>query len=299
VTGNRGASGPQGATGAQGATGTKNNVTGNRGASGPQGAAGVQGSTGTLLIGTRGANGPQGAAGQQGSRGNINKTTGTRGAQGPQGAAGAQGSRGTLLIGTRGANGPQGASGAQGSTGTKSTVTGNRGASGPQGAQGPQGSAGLQGSTGTAGVVGASGTLVNLQKSSSKGYLVGKNSESDGWNGTFYVSSAYAQNGVLYEGSDERWKNILGDISIDFEQVREIPKKYYQWKDKNMGEDTQIGTTAQGLAKVFPELVNTDENGYMSVAYDRLSIIALAAIDKLVEENENLKAEIEKIKEMI
>ena len=33
----------------------------------------------------------------------------------------------------------------------------------------------------------------------------------------------------------------------------------------------------------------------MSVAYDRLAIIALAAIDKLVEENEALKNRVEKL----
>lgn len=42
-----------------------------------------------------------------------------------------------------------------------------------------------------------------------------------------------------------------------------------------------------------------DDNGYMSVAYDRLAIIALAAIDKLVEENATLRTDIEKIKSQL
>ena len=46
---------------------------------------------------------------------------------------------------------------------------------------------------------------------------------------------------------------------------------------------------------MFPEIVSVGEDGFMSVAYDRLSIIALAAIDKLVEENEDLKSRIEKL----
>ena len=134
---------------------------------------------------------------------------------------------------------------------------------------------------------------------SSTGYILGKSASDGGWNGTIYVSNAYFKSGILYQGSDERWKNILGDVSIDFEKVKGIPKKYYQWKDKSMGEGTQIGTIAQKIAEIFPELVSTDENGFMSVAYDRLSIIALAAIDKLAEENNILKSEIEKIKEKI
>ena len=45
--------------------------------------------------------------------------------------------------------------------------------------------------------------------------------------------------------------------------------------------------------KYYPEIVNTDENGFMSVSYEKLSIVALAAIDKL---NERIK-ELENIRE--
>ena len=112
---------------------------------------------------------------------------------------------------------------------------------------------------------------------------------------TIYVSTAYFQSGVLYQGSDERWKNFVGDVSADFDKIKNIPKKYYKWKSEGENGEIQIGTSAQKLFEQFPELVDVDENGFMSVSYDRLSIIALAAIDKLVEENENLKDRIEKL----
>lgn len=49
-----------------------------------------------------------------------------------------------------------------------------------------------------------------------------------------------------------------------------------------MGEDLQIGTSAQELAKIYPECVHYDEtNDRYSVNYQKLSIVALAAIDKL------------------
>lgn len=82
--------------------------------------------------------------------------------------------------------------------------------------------------------------------------------------------------------SDNRLKDFVSDIHVDFESLKQIPKKYYYWKDKSMGEDLQLGTSAQELAKVYPECVHYDEtNDRYSVNYQKLSIVALAAIDKL------------------
>jgi cell division protein FtsB len=60
----------------------------------------------------------------------------------------------------------------------------------------------------------------------------------------------------------------------------------------------RIGTGAQSLQKIYPELV-TENDGILTVAYDKLSIIALAAIDKLHEENQELKERIEKLEQLV
>jgi hypothetical protein len=102
------------------------------------------------------------------------------------------------------------------------------------------------------------------------------------------VSSAYFANGVLYEGSDERWKTFKGDLDVSLDKLKMVPKKYYTWNDDE-SQTIQIGTSAQKLYEYFPEVINIDSNGYMNVAYDRLAIVALAAIDKLNEEIKGLK----------
>ena len=82
--------------------------------------------------------------------------------------------------------------------------------------------------------------------------------------------------------SDNRLKDFTTDVDVDFGALKNIPKKYYYWKDKSMGYDLQIGTSAQELMKVYPECVHYDESlDRYSVNYQKLSIIALAAIDKL------------------
>lgn len=101
------------------------------------------------------------------------------------------------------------------------------------------------------------------------------------------VNGSITANGNMYAldfvtTSDNRLKDFISDIYVDFESIKQIPKKYYYWKDKSMGEDLQLGTSAQELAKIYPECVHYDEtNDRYSVNYQKLSIVALAAIDKL------------------
>lgn len=98
----------------------------------------------------------------------------------------------------------------------------------------------------------------------------------------------------FYQTSDIRKKILKSNIDIDFGKLASIPKKYFYWKDKKFSE-RQIGTIAQELLKIYPELVSKDENGYYSVDYARLSIVALAAIDKLNNKIEELKNGIESL----
>lgn len=199
--------------------------------------------------------------------------------QGSQGLAGPQG-----FEGAQGPQGPQGPQGEQGPQGDE----------GPQGDRGAQGPPGLQGQQGAQGVVGADGQMVNLITGTTAAYLIGKDRASDGWNGTFYCNkSVYMQSGLLYASSDETLKDFRGDIDVDFDKLKSIRKQYFTWKEGDV-TDVQIGTSAQDLQKVYPEIVSVGEDGKLAVSYERLSIIALAAIDKLYDRIKILE---EKLKE--
>ena len=94
--------------------------------------------------------------------------------------------------------------------------------------------------------------------------------------------------GGFFQTSDARKKDFGSNVEIDFNALKSIPKKYFEWKD-NPEAGQQIGTSAQDLLRVYPSLVNKDKNGYYSVDYARLSIVALAAIDKLNNKIESLE----------
>lgn len=107
-------------------------------------------------------------------------------------------------------------------------------------------------------------------------------------NGYSEFKSSVSAN-AFYASSDIRLKNILDDINIDFDKLKLIPKKYYTWKGSDI---LQLGTIAQDIQKIYPEVVSKNENGYLSVDYSKLSIIALAAIDKLNERIKELECQI-------
>jgi hypothetical protein len=94
--------------------------------------------------------------------------------------------------------------------------------------------------------------------------------------------------GGFFESSDERLKHFYSDVKVDLDKLAQLPKKYFTWKDGN-NENLQIGTSAQAVQEIYPELVSEDDNGTLSVAYDKLSVIALAAIDKIYTEIKTLR----------
>lgn len=112
-----------------------------------------------------------------------------------------------------------------------------------------------------------------------------------------YYGSVYACNG-FHQTSDERLKDFGNDIEVDLDKLAKLPKKYFTWKDSD-NKNINIGTSAQAVQELYPEIVNEDENGTLSIAYDKLSVIALKGIDVLNDKVKSLEERLAQLENMI
>ncbi len=102
-------------------------------------------------------------------------------------------------------------------------------------------------------------------------------------NGNFTASGQFVGNFIAtgnvtavdcFATSDERLKEDIKPFKAPLSKLRKLGSllKCYRWKDSKK-ED--IGLLAQDVKKVFPELVNTDKNGFLSVNYQKLNLMLL------------------------
>ncbi|HOO71529.1 MAG TPA: tail fiber domain-containing protein [Spirochaetota bacterium] len=114
--------------------------------------------------------------------------------------------------------------------------------------------------------------------------------------------------------SDGRFKHNITPVSHALQKIMGLQGVAYDWnsekfKDRSFSKDRQIGFIAQDVEKVIPELVTTDNDGYKSLDYSKLSVILVEAMKEmnlrtvsLEKENAVLKkrlASLEKISERV
>ena len=291
--------GPTGPTGPQGATGG-DGPTGSSGPTGPTGGNGATGPTGAQ--GNIGPNGPQGAtggAGPTGPKGNTGSAgpTGPNGPPGPS-VTGPPGPKGNT--GSAGPPGAKGNTGSQGPTGPKGNTgsAGPTGARGPTGPTGPTGPAGAKGNPGPTGPIstGGSGALVT-STNSTVGRLRDKGSYVEAFSGGRNV-------GLNYFVSDQRYKENIGITSVTKEEsanlINSIPHMQFDWNDQNpeglAGTHQEIGYIAQSLELAHPSFASSMSDGKKLVNVNVLTVHMTHAIQHMMEEIEDLKAEIELLK---
>lgn len=95
----------------------------------------------------------------------------------------------------------------------------------------------------------------------------------------------------FFKESDIRLKSNIVPLKHTLDQICEIPTVEFNMHDKH-----QIGTIAQDLENNFAEIVNTDSDGMKSVDYCMLGVVAIEGIKLLKQEVEDLKKQIEELK---
>lgn len=86
---------------------------------------------------------------------------------------------------------------------------------------------------------------------------------------------------AFYETSDARKKDIKSDLSLDkcYDLIDKCQTVIYSLKDQTK---EQVGMIAQEIEEFFPEVVATDEEGFKSLAYDRLVVICFKVLKDVI-----------------
>lgn len=95
----------------------------------------------------------------------------------------------------------------------------------------------------------------------------------------------------FFKESDVRLKSNITPLNHTLNQICNIPTVEFDMHDKH-----QIGTVAQDLENNFAEIVNTDSDGMKSVDYCMLGVVAIEGVKLLRQEIEDLKKQIQELK---
>ena len=95
-------------------------------------------------------------------------------------------------------------------------------------------------------------------------------------------NSSISSSQGFYETSDIRKKNVLSDLSLEkaYDLIDNCQTILYTLKDNS--DKKQIGLIAQEVQEFFPEIINTDEEGYLSIDYSKLSVILFKVLKDLI-----------------
>ena len=99
---------------------------------------------------------------------------------------------------------------------------------------------------------------------------------------------------VAYASSDIRLKDNLELISNPLQKINQIGGYSFVWNEEKQDiyKGTDYGVIAQEIEEILPELVDTRENGYKAVKYDKLVSLLIEGIKDLSKQVEELKEKI-------
>ncbi len=113
---------------------------------------------------------------------------------------------------------------------------------------------------------------------------------------TLDVNGTAACTGGFWSSSDKRFKKDIVSLKTSLEKINQLEGVSYKFKREKFGEinfedsddRTEYGFLAQDLAKVFPELVRQDKDGYYAVRYEGLIPVL---VEGMKEQNATIEAQ--------
>jgi hypothetical protein len=112
-------------------------------------------------------------------------------------------------------------------------------------------------------------------------------------------------------GSDVRWKKNILPLNNALDTVTNLQGVSFDWRsdefpERHFASGRQLGFIAQEVEKVLPDIVHTASDGFKSLSYDKMTVVLVEAVKQqqeqisaLKEENDSLKARIERIERQL
>jgi hypothetical protein len=101
--------------------------------------------------------------------------------------------------------------------------------------------------------------------------------------------------GALTQNSDARLKKNITPLSNNLNRLLQLNGYSYNWKDAARDPQSQIGLLAQEVRQVFPQLVQEDKEGMLSVNYTGLTPVLIEAIRELYMKIEQQQKQIDQL----
>ncbi len=117
----------------------------------------------------------------------------------------------------------------------------------------------------------------------------------------FHYSNDWMSN-ILY--SDRRFKKNIEPINNALSDIMKLQAIKYDWRkdefpNNHFDNKRHIGFIAQDIEKIYPEIVNTNDEGYKSLDYSKLTPVLVKAVQELKLEIDKLKEENEELRKLI
>ena len=94
--------------------------------------------------------------------------------------------------------------------------------------------------------------------------------------------------------SDQRKKDIIGDINLSVEDIAKAPAVKFLWKDRRNNK-VQVGSIAQYWNEILPESI-AEKDGYLTMSYGVIGLISsITLARKVVKQDKKIKAYEKKI----
>jgi hypothetical protein len=98
---------------------------------------------------------------------------------------------------------------------------------------------------------------------------------------------------IAYASSDKRLKENITPISDPIEKVKAIGGYEFDWNDKQpLHKGHDVGVIAQEIEAILPELVQTRDNGYKAVSYEKIVALLIEAIKDQQSQIDELKLDL-------